>query len=211
MNDIGPFLQLAIEKKASDLYFTAHAPVMIRIEGDTYAVGGDSAKLLAQEDIAELAESIMTPEQQTLFRSMREIDFAIRYKEAGRFRVNVFRQRGSVAMVLRSIGSVPKLADLKLPAILPDLVMRKRGLILCVGATGSGKSTTLAAMIDHSAHLVARDFAGLLFVLTVVLVDDARADRDTWTPHPMTKCDKGFVHLEIVVAHPFIRNYNRAF
>jgi len=149
MNDIGPFLQLAIEKKASDLYFTAHAPVMIRIEGDTYAVGGDSAKLLAQEDIAELAESIMTPEQQTLFRSMREIDFAIRYKEAGRFRVNVFRQRGSVAMVLRSIGSVPKLADLKLPAILPDLVMRKRGLILCVGATGSGKSTTLAAMIDH--------------------------------------------------------------
>lgn len=149
MKDIAPYLHLAIEKKASDLYFTANAPAMIRLEGDTFAMGGEDGKKLSAEDIAALAEGIMTPEQQATFRSVREVDFAIRYKNAGRFRVNVFRQRNSVAMVLRNIGSVPILEDLRMPAILGDLVMRKRGLILCVGATGCGKSTTLAAMLNH--------------------------------------------------------------
>lgn len=147
--DIGPYLQLTIDKNASDLYFTSNAPAMLRVQGDTLAVGGEDGKKLSQEDIAQLSESIMTPEQQTTFRSLRELDFAIRYKNIGRFRVNVFRQRGSVAMVLRNIGPVPELADLRLPPILAELVMRKRGLILCVGATGSGKSTTLAAMVNH--------------------------------------------------------------
>lgn len=149
MSDIAPYLHLAVSKNASDIYFTANAPAMLRVEGETYAVGGDAAKTLSPETIAELADAIMTPEQQTIFRSQREIDFAIRHKSVGRFRVNVFRQRGSVAMVLRNIGGVPKLAEMGLPPILSDLIMRKRGLILCVGATGCGKSTTLAAMIDH--------------------------------------------------------------
>ncbi len=149
MLDIGPYLQLAIDRKASDLYFTSNAPAMLRIQGETYAVGGDAGEKLAQETIAALADSIMTPEMQTTFRSLREVDFAIRYKNIGRFRVNVFRQRNSVAMVLRNIGPVPELAELGLPPILSELVMRKRGLILCVGATGSGKSTTLAAMVNH--------------------------------------------------------------
>lgn len=149
MTDIAPFLKLAIDKRASDLYFTSNAPVMIRVEGETYAVGGQGAAKLDPETIAELADTLMTPEQQALFRSMREVDFAIRYADIGRFRVNVFRQRGSVAMVLRNVGAVPTLDALGMPEILKDLAMTRRGLILCVGATGSGKSTTLAAMIDH--------------------------------------------------------------
>lgn len=149
MRDINPFLQLAIDKKASDLYFTVNAPVMIRIEGETYAIGGETGEKLTLETLEELSSSIMTPEQQATFRSVREVDFAIRYKTIGRFRVNVFRQRGSVAMVLRNIGSVPEFDDLNLPEILKDLVLHKRGLILVCGATGSGKSTTLAAMLDH--------------------------------------------------------------
>lgn len=149
MNDIAPYLQLAIEKNASDLYFTTNAPVMIRIQGETYAVGGEGGTKLSQEQIAELAYSIMTPEQQATFRSVREVDFAIRYKDIARFRVNVFRQRGSVAMVLRNVGAVPRLDDWDLPPILAELAMQKRGLVLCVGATGSGKSTTLAAMLNH--------------------------------------------------------------
>jgi twitching motility protein PilU len=149
MKDIEPYLQVAIDKKASDLYFTTNAPVMIRIQGETYALGGEGGLKLSLEQIAELAYSIMTPEQQATFRSVREVDFAIRYKDIGRFRVNVFRQRGSVAMVLRNIGFVPRLEDLGLPPILAELAMHRRGLVLCVGATGSGKSTTLAAMINH--------------------------------------------------------------
>lgn len=149
MNDISPYLQLAMDKKASDLYFTTNAPVMVRIQGETYAVGGEGGTKLSQEQIAELAYAIMTPEQQATFRSVREVDFAIRYKDRGRFRVNVFRQRGSVAMVLRNIGAVPRLADLDMPPIISELAMQRRGLVLCVGSTGSGKSTTLAAMINH--------------------------------------------------------------
>ena len=149
MKDIAPYLQLAIDRGASDLYFTTNAPAMLRLQGQTYAVGGDTGRKLAQEEIAELANGIMTAEQQAAFRSVREIDFAIRYRDIGRFRVNVFRQRGSVAMVMRNIGSIPRLADLNLPPVITELAMRKRGLVLCVGATGSGKSTTLAAMINH--------------------------------------------------------------
>ena len=149
MKDIAPYLQLAVDKGASDLYFTTNAPVMVRIQGETYSVSGQGGSRLSQEQIAELAYGIMTPEQQATFRSVREVDFAIRFRDGGRFRVNVFRQRGSVAMVLRNIGDVPRLEDLGMPPILSELAMRKRGLVLCVGATGSGKSTTLAAMINH--------------------------------------------------------------
>lgn len=146
---IDPYLQLAIEKSASDLYFTTGAPVMIRIEGQTLALGGESKNRLTKEMIEGLAKEIMTSQQDAVFRSEREVDFAIPYKELGRFRVNVFRQRGTVAMVLRNIGKVPSLDDLNMPPALKEMAMIKRGLVLMVGATGCGKSTTLAALIDQ--------------------------------------------------------------
>jgi twitching motility protein PilU len=100
--------------------------------------------------IKEIAYSLMSPDQIMEFESTLECNFAISKKDVGRFRVNVFRQRGEVGMVVRHIKTdIPSIETLGLPAVLKDLILRKRGLILVVGATGSGKTTTLASMIDH--------------------------------------------------------------
>ncbi|MCK9386608.1 MAG: PilT/PilU family type 4a pilus ATPase [Nevskia sp.] len=147
MLKILPYLKLAIEKSASDIYFTTGAPAMLRIEGDMHPVG---KTLLTAEFIRELALSILTPEQQEYLQKHLEIDFATEAGGLGRFRVNVFNQRNSLAMVLRYVRSeIPRLADLAMPEGMRDLAMLKRGMILMVGATGSGKSTTLAAMLNH--------------------------------------------------------------
>ena len=147
MLKILPYLKLAIEKSASDIYFTTGAPAMLRIEGDMHPVG---KTLLTAEFIRELALSILTPEQQEYLQKHLEIDFATEAGGLGRFRVNVFNQRNSLAMVLRYVRSeIPRLADLAMPEGMGDLAMLKRGMILMVGATGSGKSTTLAAMLNH--------------------------------------------------------------
>ena len=124
--NLKPLLKLMAEKNASDLFFTPKAPIKIKIEG------------------------IMTgPQTDQLDREL-EVDFAISEPGLGRFRANVFYQRGNIAMVLRYVTlNVPQLSELNLPPILESLSMAKRGLVLMVGATGSGKSTTLAAMIDH--------------------------------------------------------------
>lgn len=141
------YLRLAVEKSASDLYFTPDAPAMLKIEGQMLAVG---KTVLNSDFIRELAYSILSPEQQDILRTRLEIDVATQAGGLGRFRVNIFHQRGTVAMVLRHVkADVPRLEPLEVPEILKDLVMLKRGLILMVGATGSGKSTTLAAMINH--------------------------------------------------------------
>ncbi|MDR3417877.1 MAG: PilT/PilU family type 4a pilus ATPase [Nevskia sp.] len=147
MLKILPYLKLAVEKNASDLYFTCNSPAMLRIEGEMAAVGKSQ---LTTEFIKELAYSILTPEQQEYLEKSREIDLATQAGGLGRFRVNVFHQRNSVAMCLRLVRSdIPRLEDLGMPPVLRDLVMLKRGMILMVGATGSGKTTTLAAMIGH--------------------------------------------------------------
>jgi twitching motility protein PilU len=147
MQKIVPYLKLAVEHNASDLYFSAGATAMLRIDGDMRPVG---RTLLTSDFIRELALSILTTEQQERFGREREIDVATEAGGLGRFRVNVFTQRNTVAMVLRYVKSeAPKLAELNMPDTLADMVMQKRGLLLMVGATGSGKSTTLAAMIDH--------------------------------------------------------------
>ena len=145
--NISPYLKLMVEKKASDLYFTTNAPVKIKIEGKQVPVG---KTLLTPEMVREAAYGIMSEKQRKSYEVKHECDFAIAEEGVGRFRVNVFVQRGHVAMVLRYIPSeVPKFENLSLPPILKELILHKRGLLLMVGATGSGKSTTLSAMINH--------------------------------------------------------------
>jgi twitching motility protein PilU len=136
-----------VEKKASDLFFTTHAPVMIKIDGKIMPVN----KLeLTPKMVRQAALELMDEDQLEAFTRDLEIDFAISEPGLGRFRINIFHQRGNVAMVLRYITTdLPQLDELGMPETLKELVMLKRGLVLMVGSSGNGKSTTLAAMIDH--------------------------------------------------------------
>ncbi len=146
--DIQPYLKLMHEKNASDIFFTVGAPVKIKIEGKLTSVG---KTLLTPQLCQAAAFGVMNDRQKREFEEVMECDFAIALPDASaRFRVNVFRQRGEVGMVLRLIPvKIPTIDDLGVPEILKALILNKRGLILMVGATGSGKSTTLAAMINH--------------------------------------------------------------
>ncbi len=155
--NVKPLFNLMVEKKASDLFFTSHAPVKIKIDGKIMPVN----KLeLTPKMVRQAALDLMTEEQMEYFARELEIDFAVSEPGLGRFRVNVFHQRSNVGMVLRYItAEMPRLPDLGMPEILSDLVMLRRGLILMVGATGSGKSTTLAAMLNQrnektSSHII---------------------------------------------------------
>jgi len=150
--DITPYLKLLAEKKGSDLFFTSLSPVKIKLEGTVTSVGKTP---LTPEMSQAVAYAVMNERQRAEFERTNECDFAIALPDASaRFRVNVFRQRGHVGMVLRLIPSkIPTVEELDLPEILSEVIMAKRGLILMVGATGSGKSTTLAAMLNHrNAH-----------------------------------------------------------
>ena len=146
--DITPYLSLLRDKNGSDLFFTVGSPVKIKIEGTINSVG---KTLLTSEVVKAAAYGIMNNKQIQTFEDTLECDFAIALADRSvRFRVNVFRQRGEEAMVLRRIpAEIPEIANLGLPDILSELILGKRGLLLMVGATGSGKSTTLAAMINE--------------------------------------------------------------
>jgi twitching motility protein PilU len=145
--NIKPLLRLMAEKNASDLFFTSNAPVKIKIEGVIYPV---NKQVLTPEAVKQIALGMMTAEQLEHFTEDLEVDFAISEPGLGRYRAAVFYQRGYPAIVLRYITvNMPKLGDLELPEVLSDLALMKRGLVLMVGATGSGKSTTLAAMVNH--------------------------------------------------------------
>src|SRR6201991_2401003 len=152
-----PLFKLMVEKKPSALSFTSNAPIKIKIEGQILPV---NKQVLTPETVRQTAYALMTPEQRDYFTHEFELDFAISEPGLGRFRVNVFMQRGFPAMVLRYItADMPRLESLGLPDIMMDLVLMKRGLILMVGSTGSGKSTSLAAMINYrnenaSDHIV---------------------------------------------------------
>ena len=141
-----PLFKLMVEKKASDLFFTSNAPIKIKIEGKIMPV---NRQVLNSDQVRQAAYGLMNQEQIDYFQQELEIDFAISEPGLGRFRVAVFHQRGNPAMVLRYItAEMPTIEELGLPEIMKDLVMIKRGLVLMVGATGSGKSTSLAAMIN---------------------------------------------------------------
>ncbi len=152
-----PLFKLMVEKKASDLFFTANAPIKIKIEGQIFPV---NKNVLTPEVVRQTAFALMNADQRERFLREMEVDFAISEPGLGRFRVNIFMQRGYPAIVLRYItADMPRLESLALPDIASDLIMLRRGLVLVVGATGAGKSTTLAAMINHrnetsSDHIV---------------------------------------------------------
>jgi twitching motility protein PilU len=152
-----PLFKLMVEKKASDLFFTSNAPIKIKIEGQILPV---NKQVLTPETVRQTAFALMSPVQRDHFVQEFELDFAISEPGLGRFRVNVFMQRGFPAMVLRYItADMPRMESLGLPDIMTDLVLMRRGLVLMVGSTGSGKSTSLAAMINYrnenaSDHIV---------------------------------------------------------
>ncbi len=152
-----PLFKLMVEKKASDLFFTSNAPIKIKIEGQILPV---NKQVLSPETVRQTALALMSTEQREWFLREWEIDFAISEAGLGRFRVNVFMQRGYPAMVMRYItADMPRLDSLGLPDVMRDLIMLKRGLVMMVGATGSGKSTSIAAMINYrnensSDHIV---------------------------------------------------------
>ena len=144
---ITPYLKLMIEKSASDLYFTPGTSAKMKVEGKMASVGKEP---LNADHIHTMMQEIMSEEQAETFKTDLEVDFAISLEEKGRFRVNAFHQKNQPAMVLRYIRSqIPEMDDLKVTSILKELILNKRGLLLMVGGTGSGKSTTLAAMINH--------------------------------------------------------------
>jgi twitching motility protein PilU len=152
-----PLFKLMVERKASDLFFTCNAPIKIKIEGQIHSV---NKQVLSPDAVRAAAFGLMTPEQIEYFQRELEIDFAISEPGLGRFRVAIFYQRGYPAMVMRYItADMPRLDQLGLPDLLTDLSKQKRGLVLMVGATGSGKSTSLAAMLNYrnenfSDHIV---------------------------------------------------------
>ena len=136
-----------VSRKGSDLFITSGFPPAIKVDGKMTPVTNQA---LTQQHTLELARAIMNDKQAAEFEASKECNFAINPANIGRFRVNAFVQQGRVGLVLRTINtSIPELDDLKLPQVLKEVAMTKRGLVLFVGGTGSGKSTSLAAMIGY--------------------------------------------------------------
>ncbi len=145
--DIKPLLKVMLKTNASDLYITVGRPPVFRIEGIPKPYGKE---IFTPEAIENIAVSIMSPTQQEKFINTHEMNLAIQYHNLGRFRVNIFKQKGNTGLVIRHVKSViPGIEELGLPEILKTLALSRAGLVLVVGATGNGKSTTLASMIDY--------------------------------------------------------------
>jgi twitching motility protein PilT len=146
--NINDLLKIAVERKASDLHLKVGSHPVIRVDGDLIPLG--ELKRLMQEDTIAMAFSIMNARQKQRFKEELELDIAYSVPGLGRFRCNVFQQRGAVGLVLRVIPArIQSVRELMLPPVLERICEERRGLILCTGTTGSGKSTSLAAMIDY--------------------------------------------------------------
>lgn len=153
MVNINQLLQAMAQMEASDLFFTAGARVSIKIEGLVRPIASPE---LTPDDVRTLAYSIMSEDQIKRYEASWEMNFGYSLQGVGRFRVNVFRQRGAVAMVVRRLSAaIPELDELGLPPVLGRLATERRGLVLVVGATGSGKSTSMASMLSHRNARVA--------------------------------------------------------
>lgn len=156
--ELRDLLKLAVERKASDLHIKVGCPPVLRV--DDRLVPLSEQPRLTQEDVKAIADGIMTGKQREKFKEKNELDLAYSIPGLGRFRANIFQQRGTIGVVLRVIPvKILGIEELNLPPIVAKLAMEPRGLILVTGTTGSGKSTTLAAMIDHinshrSGHII---------------------------------------------------------
>ena len=159
MGTMERILRLMADKKASDVYLSAHSPALIKINGQALPI---NSQVLPPDAPLNLLAEVLPPARIEELREMGELNMALPLTGVGNFRISGFKQRGSFAAVIRFIpGDIPPLESLKVPPILADLIMEKRGLLLMVGATGAGKSTTLAAMIDH------RNATSLGHILTI--------------------------------------------
>ncbi len=146
--NIDDLLKIAVERSASDLHLKVGNHPILRINGKLHPMV--ELKRLMQEDTIAMSFSIMNPEQKEKFKANHELDMAYSVPGLGRFRCNVFQQRGAVGLVLRIIPTqVKSISDLNLPLVLEKIADERRGMVLVTGTTGSGKSTSLAAMIDH--------------------------------------------------------------
>lgn len=144
---LAQFLRQMVEREASDLFLTTGAPVYMKLEGRMTPI---TKTALHAGMVKKLAESLLREDQKAELESQRELNLAVALPDVGRFRVNVFHQRGEVSIVARAVRSqIPSVTDLGLPDVLKEIIESPRGLVLVVGSTGSGKSTSLAAMIDH--------------------------------------------------------------
>lgn len=152
-----PFFKLMAERNASDLFLSAHSPIVIKIQGTCHPVNN---QVLAPEHVKQLAYQLMNESQIERFERDLEMNFALSIPGVGSYRINIFKARGNVAVVVRYIRiNAPSIEELRMPPVLKDLVMEKRGIILLVGATGSGKSSTVAAMLNyrnenHAGHIL---------------------------------------------------------
>ncbi|KON79573.1 PilT/PilU family type 4a pilus ATPase [Azoarcus sp. PA01] len=179
--------QLMAEKRASDIFISAGAPIHVKIQGVTLPI---NQQVMEPPMIKRMIYEMMTPEQIDTFERVRELNLSFGRRELGNFRVNLFWQRHSIGIVVRFIqADIPTLDSLGLPPALAEVVTEKRGLVLVVGATGSGKSTTLASMIDHrnlnrSGHiLTVEDPIEYLFQHRKSIVNQREVGIDTHSWH----------------------------
>lgn len=160
--DVVELLKRAVREKASDIHLTVGTPAAFRISGDLALLGSEDgeAKSLSREDTGEATKILMTPEQYEIWQKKGELEFSYSLPGVGRFRVNAYRQRGCSSLAIRPVPyNIPELESLGLPAAVSSFAGKKQGLILVSGPTGSGKSTTLAALIDkinqeRSCHII---------------------------------------------------------
>ncbi|MBL8416524.1 MAG: PilT/PilU family type 4a pilus ATPase [Propionivibrio sp.] len=180
--------QLMAEKQASDIFISAGVPIHIKIQGNSVPV---NQQTMDPAMIEKIAFEMMSPDQQKTFEATMEMNLSFGVPNVGNFRINMFRQRASISIVVRYIlGNIPPLESLMLPSTLAELIMEKRGLILIVGSTGSGKSTTIASMLDHrnanrSGHILTiEDPIEFLFKHKKSIVNQRELGMDTlgWEP-----------------------------
>src|SRR6185369_14764950 len=176
-------LRLMADKKASDVFLSARSPIQIKINGQMLVL---SDQPLTPDQPRQLLAELLTPAQMEELDEVGELNMGVGIPEVGSFRLSAFRQRGSIAAVFRCIPvDIPALDSLRLPPILPSLVLEKRGLILLAGATGTGKSTTLAAMLEHRnktlpGHILTiEDPVEFLFSNKKSIVNQREVGRDT--------------------------------
>jgi twitching motility protein PilU len=184
-NNLERVLRLMAEKSASDVYMAANTPILIKIHGQILQL---SDQMLAQHQTRQLLAEMLTPQQLEELDDTGELNIGISMQRVGSFRLSAFKQRGSIAAVIRCIPfQIPTMESLGLPDILSQLVVEKRGLILMVGATGTGKSTTLASMIEWrnqqlTGHILTiEDPIEFLFGNKKSIVNQREVGRDTQT------------------------------